>query len=168
MIAGLLSGCDGSRGTEPIAASHNHPALRFTKTTSDVTRLANEVRGKNARYHSTKKAAKAGYAEASPCVSSPAGGMGFHWVNGSLVDPVFDADHPEALLYAPDKHGKRKLVGVEYIVVDIGQPAPTFAGQPFDVGGAPLPVPHWTLHVWLYQDNPSGLFNPWNPDVVCP
>ena len=57
---------------------------------------------------------------------------------------------------------------VEYIVIDVGQPAPTFGGQPFDVGGTPVPVPHWSLHVWLHKDNPAGLFKPFNPTVSCP
>jgi hypothetical protein len=89
--------------------------------------------------------------------------MGFHWVNGGEVDPVFDPMNPEAVLYGPNG----KLVAVEYIVINTGQAAPTFDGQPFDVGGAPLPVAHWTLHVWLYQQNPSGLFFAWNPTIVC-
>jgi hypothetical protein len=44
------------------------------------------------------------------------------------------------------------LVAVEYIVIDVGQPAPT----------------HWSLHVWLWKDNPNGLFAAFNPDVSCP
>jgi hypothetical protein len=56
---------------------------------------------------------------------------------------------------------------VEYIVINVGQPAPTFGGQAFDVGGTPVPVPHWSLHVWLWKDNPSGQFAAFNPDVSC-
>jgi hypothetical protein len=94
--------------------------------------------------------------------------MGFHWVNETIVDPVFDPMQPEALVYAPDKHGKQRLVAVEYIVINVGQPAPVFDGQPFDVGGTPVPVPHWSLHVWAFENNPSGLFFPWNPTITCP
>jgi hypothetical protein len=25
----------------------------------------------------------------------------------------------------------------------------------------------WALHVWLYRDNPSGIFADWNPRVSC-
>lgn len=71
-------------------------------------------------------------------------------------------------MYAPDKHGKLKLVAVEYIVINTGQTAPTFDGQPFDVGGTPVPVAHWSLHLWTHKANPSGLFAPFNPDVDCP
>lgn len=44
---------------------------------------------------------------------------------------------------------------------------PPSGGQAFDVGGAPFPVLHRSLHVWLWKDNPSGLFAAFNPDVSC-
>ena len=93
--------------------------------------------------------------------------MGFHWVNHAIVDPVFEPLEPEAVLYVPNGNGKLKLVAVEYIVINIGQPAPTFDGHPFDVGGTPIPVPHWSLHVWIHKDNPSGIFAPFNPTLSC-
>ncbi|MEO7367638.1 MAG: hypothetical protein ABIZ36_06760 [Gemmatimonadaceae bacterium] len=159
----FIASCDGAKTTDPMAG-HNHAivAPSFVKYDSP---LANQVKGGLAKFHSQVQASKAGYALASPCIANPAaGGMGFHWVNGSLVDPVFDPMNPEAVLY--DTSGK--LVAVEYIVIDIGQPAPTFGGEPFNIGGTPVPVPHWSLHVWLYEPNSNGLFNPWNPAVVCP
>lgn len=159
----FVASCDGAKTTDPMAG-HNHAivAPSFVKYDSP---LANQVKSVFAKFHSQVQATKAGYALASPCISNPAaGGMGFHWVNQSLVDPVFDPMSPEAVLY--DTRGK--LVAVEYIVINIGQPAPTFGGQQFDVGGTPVPVPHWSLHVWLYEANSNGLFNPWNPAVVCP
>jgi hypothetical protein len=27
---------------------------------------------------------------------------------------------------------------------------------------------HYDLHVWLYADNPSGMFTPYNPALECP
>lgn len=126
------------------------------------------VRRISARFHSTKQATKHGYVNTVDCVEVPGlGGMGVHWLNQSLVDPVFDPLNPETVLFAPGPNGIPKLVAVEYIVIDVGQPAPSFGGQPFDVGGAPVPVPHWTLHVWLWKDNPSGIFAPFNPTVSC-
>ena len=26
----------------------------------------------------------------------------------------------------------------------------------------------YVLHIWLWQDNPSGMFEDWNPNVSCP
>lgn len=53
----------------------------------------------------------------------------------SLTDPVFDPLQPEVLLYAPAANGKLRLVAVAYVVIDVGQPRPAFAGHPFDIGG---------------------------------
>jgi len=131
--------------------------------------LVRKVHAASARYHSTQQATKAGYAVSSPCVAVPGlGGMGFHWENGALLDPSFDPMQPESLVYAPNAEGKLKLVAVEYVVLNVGQPAPMFGDQPFEVDGTPIPAPHWSLHVWLHKDNPSGIFAPFNPDVVCP
>jgi hypothetical protein len=148
---------------------HPQLAVAAAKTgTGQLPELAGDVRQATASLHAPNRATEAGYAVASECVAVPGlGGMGFHWVNGALVDPVFDPLRPEAVLYAPGPRGQLQLVAVEYIVIDVGQPAPTFDGQPFDVGGTPVPVPHWSLHVWVHKDNPNGLFTPFNPSIVC-
>jgi hypothetical protein len=31
----------------------------------------------------------------------------------------------------------------------------------------PLGLHHYDLHVWLFKDNPVGLFRPTNPAVKC-
>ena len=130
--------------------------------------LLQSVRSATARFHSTAQAIAAGYEVDDHCVSVPGlGGMGFHWANPSLVDPVFDPLKPEVVLYAMGPGGKLRLVALEYVVINVGQPAPMFGDQRFDVGGSPVPVPHWTLHVWLFENNPSGIFAPFNPNVSC-
>lgn len=131
--------------------------------------LLQSVRQATARFNSTIQAVAAGYEPDDHCVSVPGlGGMGYHWGNSSLVDPVFDPLKPEVVLYATGPGGNLKLVAVEYIVINVGQPAPMFGDQSFDVGGTPVPVPHWSLHVWLYENNPSGMFTPFNPNITCP
>jgi hypothetical protein len=163
----IVAACDTPTTVSQFDHATAHVAYATTSA-GELSGLAKEVRQLTSRFNALQQAKRAGYAEASPCVSAPGlGGMGFHWVNFGLVDPVFDATMPEAVLYEQTKNGQLQLVAVEYIVVDVGQPAPTFDGHAFDVGGAPLPVPHWTLHVWLHKQNPSGLFAPFNPDVVC-
>jgi hypothetical protein len=136
--------------------------------------LFRAVRQETSRFNSTALAQRAGYAPPPPgqCVSHPElGAMGYHWVNGSLVDPVFDPMRPEALLYAPGQGGNLRLVGVEYIVIDVGQPHPHFGHHPFDVGGVPpltaAGVPHYSLHVWVHETNPDGDFLPYNRNVSC-
>lgn len=131
--------------------------------------LVRAVKAATARFNSKTQAARAGYMDPGHCVAAPGlGAMGYHWVNQELVDPVFDPLVPEALLYAYDKNGNKKLVGIEYIVIDVGQDHPHFGDYPFDVGGTPVPDPHYSLHVWLYESNPNGMFTPFNPNVFCP
>lgn len=150
------------KGAAPAAAGGN---------SANAAGLAKTVHAATSRFHSTTQALREGHLEDTHCVAVPGlGGMGHHWANPTLVDPVFDPLKPEVVLYAPDANGKMKLVGLEYIVINVGQPAPTFAGQAFDVGGAPPlgNTPHWTLHVWVHQENPAGMFARFNPTVSCP
>ena len=146
-------------------------ALQNATPLSEVAKsdLLKSVRHATVKFHSTAQAIRAGHEPDDHCVSVPGlGGMGYHWANRSLVDPVFDPLKPEVVLYATGPGGKLQLVALEYVVINVGQPAPMFGDQPFDVGGAPLPVPHWSLHVWLYENNPSGMFVPFNPNISCP
>ena len=152
------------------SAAHRHEGAdaSWRLPNARTFKLALQVGAVTARFHAPKQALKAGYAETDQCVAVPGlGGMGYHWVKEGLVDPVFDPYQPEVMLYEADRHGRMRLVAVEYIVIDVGQPAPMFGDQPFDVGGTPVPVPHWSLHVWLHKSNPNGLFTPFNPRVEC-
>jgi len=153
---------------------------------SDTAQLK-QVRSSMARYHSPAQAERAGYELASPCEVSPVGdgGMGFHYVKAALIeDPAIDPLRPEILLYAPKENGRVELVGVEYLTFDedgmLGTDGdrPSLNGVAFDgpmPGHGPEPMPghepqmpvHYDLHVWLYEDNPRGLFAPWNPNVTC-
>lgn len=138
-----------------------------------------EAKAATARYHSVKQAQRDGYLRASPCESSPAGGMGIHYMKPELAaDAVVDPKHPELLLYAPDRRGRLELVAVEYFVPAADQEpplddsdTPDLFGREFDgpmEGHAPGMPHHYDLHVWLWASNPSGMFSPWNPRVSCP
>ena len=51
------------------------------------------------------------------------------------------------------------------------RPPEIFDGQPFDgpmAGHNPEMPWHYDQHVWLYVDNPDGLFAMWNPAIECP
>lgn len=134
------------------------------------TDVLKAVRNATSRFHSTTQAEKAGYVADNQCVSVPGlGGMGYHWANMSLIDANFDPLQPEALLYATGPGGNLRLVAVEYIVRNVGQARPMFGDRPLDIMGTPLPIgPHWSLHVWLYEENPRGMFSPFNPNITCP
>jgi hypothetical protein len=135
------------------------------------------VRAALAHYHSVTHAERDGYVPGSPCEQSPDGAMGIHYVNPALMGPGVDPLRPEVLLYVPDKRGNLKLVGIEYWQADADQDLgtdedrPAVFGQPFDgpmPGHAPgMPI-HYDLHVWLYEQNPLGVFAAWNPGITCP
>jgi hypothetical protein len=88
------------------------------------------------------------------------------------VNPVLDPMQPEALLYLPSEHGQPRLIGVEYIVINVGQPRPNFDGRSWTSVVSRTSrrrgVAHWSLHVWVNGDNPSGTFAPFNPTLSCP
>ena len=108
-------------------------------------------------------------------IQYPAGAMGVHFLNPSLVGPTVDPKRPSLLLYEPTAEGKLKLVGAEWFVpLATGiKERPQLFGRPFDgpmEGHEPLlpeSLHHYDLHVWLWKDNPTGLFSPTNPNVKC-
>ncbi len=98
--------------------------------------------------------------------------MGIHFVNLTVQGPP-DPMRPNVLIYEPVA-GKLKLTAVEWLVPLAGATErPSLFGQPFQgpmEGHEPL-IPqgyhHYDLHVWLFKDNPLGMFSPTNPDVSC-
>lgn len=150
-------------------------ALVTTTPTASATAYSQDlkaVRVATARFHSPEQALRAGYRASPQCVSSPLGGMGFHYENPVLMaDPVVDAAKPEILLYAPGADGALELVAVEYFRnATAGAMAPALYGHTFD---GPMPGhhsgmgTHYDLHVWVWQDNPAGTFAQFNPDISC-
>jgi hypothetical protein len=115
-----------------------------------------------------------GYAstlETLGCFEDPeAGGMGLHWLNESLMDDQVDLAAPEALVYELDVDGEvTGLVAHEYIVpieAWTAEDPPRLFGLDFHKHST---LPLWILHVWIWKDNPSGMFTDYNPKVrLCP
>jgi hypothetical protein len=137
-----------------------------------------------AQFHDLTVASAAGFGQPPApaplhfCISSldNTGAMGFHYINGGNLDKVLDPTLPEVLVYAPDKHGRLKLAALEYVIFqsawyeDHAQGTmPMLFGQDFmPNNGSRFEIPpFFALHVWLFQDNPSGMFAPFNPNVSC-
>lgn len=153
---------------------------------SDVNSRLAKARQATVKYHDVTIALADGYVPGSPCIEVPGlGGMGFHYVNFGLVfDFAVDELTPEILLYAPTENGVR-LVGVEYVMAASIPPwfdpvlppppasvlpIPTVFGQPLNGPMAPHGPGepwHYELHVWLWQANPDGIFEDWNPNISC-
>ena len=132
------------------------------------------VRAATAAFHDPNTAQAAGYVKVTGldyCFENPGvGGMGFHLINTGLLDTQLDAQHPEALVYTPGPNGQLQLVAVEYIVPAAAWDA-TGATQPPSVLGQPLhllaALQVYALHAWIWQPNPSGMFQDWNPRLSC-
>jgi len=143
-----------------------------------------EVRRATAQFHRVEAAVEAGYELGyvngagtriiSGCIQHPtAGAMGFHYFNKELVDDLeVDLLKPEGLVYAPQPNGKLKLVAVEWVVPgEFANPpgvavAPTVLGLDMHIL---VPAVGWYIqHAWVWSHNPSGMFEDWSPEVVCP
>jgi hypothetical protein len=123
------------------------------------------------------------------------GAMGIHYFRPDLLgitappNPRVDgaSTHtdflkPAILLYEPQADGSLALIGVENLVFATawkvaGHDAPpAFHGVTYDTM-ADNPVtpldeahnfePHHDRHVWLYRENPNGVFAPFNPRATC-
>jgi hypothetical protein len=138
-----------------------------------LSMLAN-LRAATAKYQKFDVALEDGYLQGSDCVASPDGGMGYHFVNFEEVDGEFDPTKPEALLYEEQSNGRMRLVGVEFVVVadlwDLeNDDIPYFGNHEFEEAFPPAPLPfrNYQLHVWVWKNNPEGIFVKWNPTVKC-
>jgi hypothetical protein len=168
-LVSILLACEDHPGTlAPDGASAVEARAASASTASQIAQLRRLV----ARFHDFDAAVHAGWAtQITPCLEAPGlGAMGFHYGNlGYIQDGgVVDLLQPELLLYEPEKSGKLRFVGVEYIVPFADHPAtaapPTLLGQAF------AQVPEfgvWGLHIYVGRENPSGIFAPWNPKVSC-
>lgn len=141
------------------------------------------VKQATTRYHNVEVAKSAGYgllldAQGIACIDMPGqGAMGVHYVNGDLVgDPAIDPLRPEAVVYEPGPGSHLRLVAVEYVVLQADwdrthHARPKLFGRRFDLTTSPnrygLPA-FYSLHAWIFRDNPAGTFTMWNPRVHCP
>jgi len=153
-----------------LVAVHAAAHGRAGATPADLNQQLAALRRATARFHNFAAAQSAGHTELfmNMCMEHPTlGAMGYHWVDMDLMDATAEVSAPEALLYERGPSGEYRLTGVEYVVpADAwsGSAPPRLFGQEFSLNAFNL----WTLHVWIWKDNPSGLFAPWNPDVSCP
>ena len=135
-----------------------------------IEKMLNEVRQLTSGLQTMEAAAAAGWdTDLSGCVEHPEeGGMGHHIVRMEYIDGRVNHMEPQILLFEPHTNGTFELVGVEYII-------------PFGILPADAEAPElffhkfhqnqhleiWALHVWTEKENPSGIFNDWNPNVSC-
>jgi hypothetical protein len=123
------------------------------------------------------------------------GAMGIHFFRPDLLgisgppNPRVDGNgtytdfrQPSILIYEPQADGSLELVAVENLVFQKSWHAaghdrpPSYQGVAYDamqddpatkIDEAHMFEPHYDRHVWLYRDNPSGVFAQFNPNVSC-
>jgi hypothetical protein len=93
-----------------------------------------------------------------------------------------DFRKPSILIYEPNADGSLRLVAVENLVFAAAWRAaghtepPSFHGVKWDsmmddpattVDEAHMFEPHFDRHVWIYRENPNGVFAQFNPAVSC-
>ena len=138
------------------------------------------------KYNDPVVAVHDGFYSTLGCISYPNGGgegamkyppgtMGVHFINMGNIGPTLDPAKPQVLIYEP-AGDKLRLVAAEWFVPTelTGGKAPSIFGQ--ELGGPmeghrplmPEGLHHYDLHVWLWKNNPGGVFSPTNPAVKCP
>lgn len=123
------------------------------------------------------------------------GGMGIHYIRMDLLGVTAppnprvagngthtDFRTPAVLIYEPQADGSMELVAVENLVFLSAWEAaghrgpPTFHGVAWDrmvddpateIDEAHMFEGHYDRHVWIYRENPNGVFSPFNPSVTC-
>jgi hypothetical protein len=134
-----------------------------------------QVRAATARFHRTEVAQAEGW-DLIPGLdgcfdNQPTGAMGFHYINGPKIDTIIEELQPEAMVYAPGPKGQLMLGAVEYIVdapawkAANGTVLPNVLGQDYHYNAS---IDKFVLHAWIWKNNPSGMFQDWNPNVTCP
>lgn len=171
LVAAALASCQtpDSTGTTPEAPA---PAATITSDLAhthitgvgsghlSAAQLA-RVRLATASYHDLARAKADGYQDINVVLPN----MGRHFLRDSLLDGRFDPERPELLVYAP-VNGREVLVAVEYAVpLDLSATAPEGFEGDGDVWFADQTFKLWTLHAWVWRNNPDGIFNPTNKEV---
>ena len=139
--------------------------------------LVKVVKESTARFHDVAVAVAEGYHLLFGCVSGPdSGAMGLHYVHLALVgDGELDPTKPEIVIYEPTRSGKLKLVGADFLVFaeawdKKGVGTPQLMGQLLHLFESPnrfgLPT-FYTLHVWAWKENPTGMFVNWHAKISC-
>lgn len=156
------------------AAATQGPAAVAGALAPELSPELAAVHDQLAKYKDPVAAVHDGYFSTLGCVHYKDGAMGVHFLNTALISPEPDPAKPQLLIYEP-VGDKLELVAAEWLVplaTGITE-RPTIFGQPFNgpmAGHEPLMpdgLHHYDLHVWLFKENPAGVFATTNPAVSC-
>jgi hypothetical protein len=180
----------GTKGGTPVPGK-NEPSI------AEVRQATERFRDVNVALAEGYIADPNNMCETAEMMGKPAalGAMGIHYFRPDLLGITAppsprvngngthtDFRKPAILIYEPQPDGSMALVAVENLVFAAAWRAaghtapPTFHGVPDDsmkddpatpLDEAHMFEPHFDRHVWIYRDNPNGMFVPLNPAVSC-
>jgi hypothetical protein len=171
--AALLAACADNAPVAPTRQPAPSPQLATLPVTVMNTQsdpAFATLRRVTDRYHDLNVALNEGFVLLHPCETRLGDEqVGTVYYNPTrLLDGVISPERPDALIYEPGRNGaKPTLVAVEFAVPFAlwTQPnPPTFRGATFqreDEFGV------FGLHIWIWRENPNGLFAESNPRVSC-
>jgi hypothetical protein len=182
-LAMSLVACDSTRARSPLDPSFAPAGTSSANSQADDHQLLAAIQRATAKYQNIDAAFADGYIDDGyGCIDSSVialdgsvGGMGFHLINWDLHnDPATDPLRPDLLVYEPARspNGKPKLVAFEYEVFKADWTAagntepPSLLGHEFeyiDFDGLQV----YGLHIWLWLNNPLGMFTDFNPKTSC-
>jgi hypothetical protein len=170
VLVGFLSPPVQAQDDRAVRTVQHHPPA----TDNGLVKM---VRESTERFHDVAVAEAEGYHLLFGCVSGPdSGAMGLHYVNLALVgDGELDPTRPEIVIYEPGPNGRLRLIGADFLVFAEawdrkGVGTPQLMGQLLHLFESPnrfgLPA-FYTLHVWAWKENPTGMFVNWHAKVSC-
>jgi hypothetical protein len=193
VIAGLVTAaCSKPRQSEaPSSPGPGEPTIAEVRTATERFMDANTALAEGYIRDPSETC------EVAEMLGRPAslGAMGVHYFRPDLLgitappSPRVDGNgtytdftKPAVLIYEPQADGSMALVAVENLVFTSAWAAaghdapPSFHGVPYDkmaddpatpIDEAHNFAPHYDRHVWIYRDNPNGIFTALNPAVTC-
>jgi len=163
----------------------SHAQAKSASSAAAMSPDLEAARAALSKYSDPFAAVKDGYFSTLACIDFPtgvtdgnvvypAGAMGVHFLNPANIGPKLDPAKPQVLIYEP-VGDKLVLAGAEWFVpvAAASGTVPAIFGQtlagPMDGHEPIMPASlrHYDLHVWLWKDNPKGMFTSTNAAMKC-
>ncbi len=176
-LTGLLLAAAVSAGALPRTISAQGIALspELTLAKAALAKYADPIAAVKDGYYSTVACIDFPKGAVDGPVTYAPGAMGIHFLNPANIGPKLDPTKPQVLIYEPVGN-KLVLTAAEWLmpVAASGGVAPVIFGQTLTgpMNGhepiMPASLTHYDLHVWLWKNNPRGMFTSTNSAVHCP
>lgn len=197
VLVGLVALASCTRGDSPAEQAATTEITAAHPELAAIRKATERFRDVNVALAEGYLRDPANICESAELMGRPAadGAMGIHYfrpdllgitgppnprVNGTGTHTDFLT--PGVLIYEPKADGALELVAVENLTFEAAWKAagnvepPSFLGVAYDhmvddpataLDEAHMFEPHYDRHVWLYRENPKGMFAQFNPNVSC-